>query len=70
MEKDLMDKLQDGLSEKHENLETWLKETPPEKRQVVLGNASEQAVTSHLETLETAVEQASPRQPGHLRCVP
>jgi len=59
MEKDLMDKLQDGLSEKHENLETWLKETPPEKRQVVLGNASEQAVTSHLETLETAVEQAS-----------
>lgn len=58
MDHELMNKLQSGLSEKRATLETWLSETPVDKRQVVLGNASDEAVTSHLTTLQNAVEQA------------
>lgn len=58
MEQDFKEKLQEGLSQKRDSLEAFLSETPAEKRQVVLGNASTEAVSAHLSTLESAVEQA------------
>lgn len=49
--------IRNGLLEKRQQLNEWLEE-PAEKRQVQLGPASEEAVQSHLEVIDTAVEQA------------
>lgn len=46
------------LEEKRDSLSDWLEQAPAEERQVRLGPASEEAVQSQLEALETAVEKA------------
>jgi len=49
--------IRDSLLEKRQQVDEWM-EAPPEKRQVQLGPASEEAVQSHLDVIETAVEKA------------
>jgi len=49
--------IRDSLLEKRQQVDEWM-EAPPEKRQVQLGPATEEAVQSHLDVIETAVEKA------------
>jgi len=51
--------IQECLCEKREHLTGWLQTTPEEKKQVVLGPGGQAAVHSHLEVIDTAMEQAS-----------
>ena len=52
------DHLRGHLVEKWSNLATWLRSAPAPERNIRLGLASEQAVQTRLESLETAIEKA------------
>jgi sigma-B regulation protein RsbU (phosphoserine phosphatase) len=53
------DQVRENVLEKREKLTEWLYATPPQKRQVQLGPADEEAVRAHLDVLDTTIEQAS-----------
>lgn len=51
--------IQDSLNEKRENVTGWLRAAQEQKKRVALGPEGQQAVHSHLEMLDTAIDQAS-----------
>jgi sigma-B regulation protein RsbU (phosphoserine phosphatase) len=57
-------RFQNNLQVQRENLTDWLTRTPEQKKRARLGPVSEQAVHSHLEVLETAIEKAEDRSLG------
>lgn len=54
----ILDELRDQLLEKRANLSGWLRATPPSRRDVTLGPASERDVRAHLNTLDEAISKA------------
>jgi sigma-B regulation protein RsbU (phosphoserine phosphatase) len=59
MEAEVLDKVQEGLSEKRNQVSTWMQTTPARKKQAYLGPADERAVEAHLDVLDTALDKAA-----------
>ena len=64
METGLSQRIQKGLAEKRQNLNDWLAGTPAEEKAIHLGPAGEAGLMSHLEMLDTALEQAADQTLG------
>ena len=58
MESRVLERVRASLIEQRRNLTEWLRATPPQKKQIRLGPADEQAVQAHLAVLDTALEKA------------
>jgi phosphoserine phosphatase RsbU/P len=59
MEAEVLEKVQESLSEKRNQVSTWLQTTPARKRQAYLGPADERDVETHLHVLDIALEEAA-----------
>jgi sigma-B regulation protein RsbU (phosphoserine phosphatase) len=55
----VLDQIRQTLSSKRNSLSDWLTTTPASKQDIQLGNATDQAVIDHLDTLNAAVEKAA-----------
>lgn len=53
------ERIRGNLLERRRNLSDWLRRATPEKRQIRLGPADEQAVEAHLDMLDTAADKAA-----------
>jgi sigma-B regulation protein RsbU (phosphoserine phosphatase) len=59
MQTEVLEKVQEGISEKRNQVATWLQTTPARKKQGYLGPAGERDVETHLHVLDTALEEAA-----------
>jgi sigma-B regulation protein RsbU (phosphoserine phosphatase) len=59
MDGKVIDRIRQSLLEKRANLTEWLRVTPADKRQTLLGPATEVAVQAHLHTLDAALAKAA-----------
>jgi sigma-B regulation protein RsbU (phosphoserine phosphatase) len=64
MEPDFFQRVENGLLEKRQNLNQWIQEAPPEKRQRQIGSQEREPVQVHLEVIESAVERVEERTLG------
>ncbi len=53
-----MDQVRESLSEKHVSLQEWIHTTPSDHKTVILGPTTEEAVYSHIKTIESSIEEA------------
>lgn len=58
METTVMQRLRDSLAQQKENLTSWLMGAQPEKREIRLGPAGDQALQEHIHTLDSALKKA------------
>ncbi len=64
MDSSTLVRLRESLQTRREVLTNWLKNAPPEEKQVRLGPADERAVEAHVETVETAIQKAEDKTLG------
>ncbi|MDZ7344686.1 MAG: SpoIIE family protein phosphatase [candidate division KSB1 bacterium] len=57
MDTKIFQRVREGLLQQRQNLLDWLRNTPPEKKQIRIGPAGEHAVQAHLQVLDTALEK-------------
>jgi hypothetical protein len=50
----LKEKVRENLSEKRIRLQEWIQTTPSDQKNVLLGPANEEAVRSHIKTIENS----------------
>ena len=58
METTVLQRLKENLVQQRQNLAGWLNGTEPEKREIRLGPLGEEALATHLHTLDTALKKA------------
>lgn len=64
MDAKVFGKIRESVLEQSQNLQEWLKETPPQEKQVRLGPVKETAIQEHLEVLQTAAAKAEDKTLG------
>jgi len=53
-----LNRIRENLSEKRVRLQEWIHTTPSDHKTVFLGPATEEAVYSHIKTIESSIEEA------------
>lgn len=64
MEATVFSRIRQNLWQQQQGLLDWFRTTPPSKKRVRLGPASEEAAQNHLQVLETALEKAGDKTLG------
>ena len=54
----ILERIHTSLSQKRVGLTEWLRTTPPDKKQILLGTSTEQAVRTHLSAIDDSIERA------------
>jgi len=57
METTVLQRIQNGLLEKRQNLTDWLKNTPPEKKQLVTGPCCDEDIQVQIKTIDQSLDQ-------------
>ena len=52
----VFERVRASLLDQRQNIAAWLHNTPPQKKQIRLGPLGEQAVQTHLQVLDMALE--------------
>lgn len=53
-----MERVRESLTDKRVRLQKWVQTTPSDQKNVLLGPANEEAVRSHIKTIENSIEEA------------